>query len=83
MIDQAFIGKVISRTELGLYVEVRNKIFRKDTVEVLRRKGPVSQDTINAIINENGQPLPFAQPGSRVVIELNNHYEPNDLIRKI
>jgi putative protease len=82
MIDQAFIGKVISRTKLGLNVEVRNKVLTGDAVEILQKKGPAIQDTVKAILNGNGQSLSFAQPGNRVTIMLNNDYEPNDLIRK-
>lgn len=79
-----FIGKVIKKAGRSLaYIEVRNKMFKGTDVEVLGRKGPVVKDKIIDIIDINGQSLPFAQPGSRVTVLLNNEYFPNDLIRKI
>jgi putative protease len=79
-----FVGKVLGNTQRsGLKIEVRNKIFNGDIVEVLKTKGPATRDRINAIIDENGQPLSFAQPGSKVFIALNDDYSPNDLIRKV
>ena len=78
-----FVGKVLRKAPgSGMNIHVRNKIFLGDAVDVLRRKGPSVQDTINAIFDRNGQPLPFAQPNSFVTIQLNRDYEPNDLIRK-
>jgi len=52
-------------------------------VEVLKTKGPATRDRINAIIDETGKPLSFAQPGSKVFIALNADYSTNDLIRKL
>jgi len=79
-----FVGKVLGNTQrMGLKIEVRNKIFNGDIVEVLKTKGPATRDRINAIVDENGQPLSFAQPGSKVFIALNDDYSPNDLIRKV
>lgn len=79
-----FVGKVLGNTQpSGLKIEVRNKIFNGDILEVLKKKGPATRDRINAIVDENGQPLSFAQPGSKVFIALNDDYSPNDLIRKV
>jgi putative protease len=79
-----FIGKVIEKAGRSLsYIEVRNKIFKDDDVEVLGRKGPVVKDKIIDITDADGQSMPFAQPGSRVTVLLNNEYFPNDLIRRI
>ena len=79
-----FVGKVTENAaQLGTKIEVRNKIFKGDVIEVLRRKGPVRQDKINAIFDHNGQPLSCAQPGSKVTIALNNDYVPYDLIRRV
>jgi putative protease len=78
------VGKVLGNTQpSGLKIEVRNKIFNGDILEVLKKKGPATRDRINAIVDENGQPLSFAQPGSKVFIALNDDYSPNDLIRKV
>ena len=79
-----FIGKVCeSNGNNGLNVEVRNKFYKGDLVEILSRKGPVMQDKIDAIFDENGQPLSHAQPGSSVTINITTKCFPNDLIRKL
>jgi putative protease len=79
-----FVGKVLADTHpSGVKIEVRNKIFNGDRVEVLKTKGPPIPDRINAIFDEKGHPLPFAQPGSRVFVSLNHDCSANDLIRKI
>jgi putative protease len=81
--DQIFIGKVTAlRDGPGVNIEVRNKVFTGQVVEIIRRKGPARQDKINDILDEKGQSLSFAQPGSRVSIVLNNGCSPNDLIRR-
>ena len=78
-----FIGKVLHNARgSGMGIHVRNKFFLGDAIDVLRKKGPSVQDTVNAIFDENGTPLSFAQPNSFVTIKLNGDYEPNDLIRK-
>jgi U32 family peptidase len=79
-----FIGKVTeSATQLGTKIEVRNKVFKGDVIEVLGRKGPAKQDKINAILDQDGQSLLFAQPCSNVFVSLNNDYTSNDLIRRV
>ncbi len=82
--DQIFIGKVIGlRDGPGVNIEVRNKVFIGEVVEIISRKGPARRDKINDILDESGQSLSFAQPGSRVNFLLNNGYSPNDLIRRV
>jgi len=79
-----FVGKVTeSATQLGTKIEVRNKVFKGDVIEVLGRKGPAKQDKINAIFDQDGQSLLFAQPCSNVFVSLNNDYTSNDLIRRV
>ena len=79
-----FVGKVLEDTQSSdVKIEVRNKIFNGDRVEVLKTKGPPTPDRINAIFDENGLPLSFAQPGSKVFISLNHDYSTNNLIRKV
>ena len=78
-----FIGKVISRAgENCSYIEVRNKIFKGDTIEVLSKKGPAINDKIIDILIEDDQSADFAQPGSFVHIKHNGTFSPNDLIRR-
>ena len=81
---QTFIGKVVNSLKpLCTTIEVRNKVFKGDVVEVLRRKGASVQDNIIDIYDENGRSLPFAQPGSRVNVLLNRDYARNDLVRRV
>ena len=80
---QKFIGKVIGKSKKhGIKIEVRNKIFKGDTIQILGRKGPVKNDRIHAIFDDRGQSLAFAQPGSMVFVAMDNSCYPNDLIRK-
>jgi putative protease len=81
---QKFIGKVTGKSKKhGIKIEVRNKIFKGDTIQVLGRKGPVKNDRIHSIFDDRGQPLAFAQPGSMVFVAMDNACYPNDLIRKV
>ena len=80
---QKFIGKVIDNSrKYGTMIDVRNKIYKGDSIQILGRKGPVKNDRIHAIRDDLGQPLAFAQPGSMVFVQMDNPCYPNDLIRK-
>ncbi len=81
---QLFVGKVINQTShKSITIDVRNKIFKEDNVEILTRKGHSRKDKIMQIIDQNEESLLFAQPGSKVRISLNNNCLPNDLIRRL
>jgi len=81
---QKFIGKVIGKSKKhDIKIDVRNKFFKGDTIQILGRKGPVKKDRIHAIFDDRGQPLTFTQPGSIVYVTMDNACYPNDLIRKI
>lgn len=80
---QKFIGKVIGKSKKhGIEIDVRNKFFKGDTIQILGRKGPVKNDRIHAIFDDRGQSLAFAQPGSMVFVAMNNACCSNDIIRK-
>ena len=80
---QKFIGKVIGNFKKhGIKIDVRNKFFKGDTIQILGQKGPVKNDRIHAIFDEQGQSLDFAQPGSMVFVAMDNTCCPNDLIRR-
>ena len=80
---QKFIGKVIGKSKKnGIEIDVRNKFFKSDTIQILSRKGPVKNDRIHAIFDDRGQSLDFAQPGSKVFVAMDNACCPNDLIRR-
>ncbi len=82
--DGRFVAKVTRTVSPGVIdVEVRNKMFTGDPVEIFKRKGPAERSTIEAIRGEDGQAVSFAQPGSRVTIALSGHCSPHDLIRTV
>ena len=79
-----FVGKVVDQASTrGIRIEVRNKIFRDEHIEILRPKGPAIKDRIFDIIDPDHQSIDFAQPGGRVTLQLNHEYSPNDLIRRV
>ena len=79
-----FVGIINGSDSYGFsLVEVRNKIFLKDRVEILKKKGAVENDTIKEILNHENSSIEFAQPGNHVKIKFNNIYSVNDLIRRI
>jgi len=78
-----FIGKVLKGKGRNLsLIQVRNKIFADDRIEILAKKGPIRHDTILEIIDSNQQPVDFAQPGKVVSIRLHQPCQHNDLIRR-
>ncbi len=78
-----FVAKVIERVgRRRAKVQVRNKIFKGDVVEVLRPGASLKPDVITEIHDSLDQPAPFAQPGAYVTLTLENTCSSNDLIRK-
>ena len=78
------VGKVLktgssSRTP----VEVRNKVFKGDRVNILNSSGPPRLDEIKDIIDDTGQSVPYAQPGSMVDMVFETDCSPLELIRRI
>lgn len=82
--EYRFVAKVID-TDQPPYVkvQVRNKIFRKDAVEIVPRAGPIRKDVISEIHDMEGQAVDYAQPGMVARILLSSGCSPNDLIRKV
>ncbi len=82
--NNRFAGKVIGEESPNhMAIEVRNKLFKGDLVEVICRKGPPHKDRIRDIITADGASQPFAQPGSLVTVILDGSYAANDLIRRM
>lgn len=80
---QKFIGKVIGKSKKhGIEIDVRNKFFKGDTIQIFGRLDPVKKDRIHAIFDDRGQSMDFAQPGSKVFVAMENACCPNDLIRR-
>jgi len=81
---QRFIGKVVSSEGNGhTCLDVRNKFFRGEPVEILTRKGPAREDRILGLFDADGIPIEFAQPNTTVKIALQGLYEKNDLVRRL
>jgi len=79
-----FIGKVLKRVgHRQIKIDVRNKVFKGDSVEILISKGPAGKCEIIDIADENGRALAFAQPGLKAIMTLKTDCAPNDLIRKV
>jgi putative protease len=82
--DHRFIAKVVqSVSSVQVLVEVRNKLFRGDRIEIITPRGPNSMDRIRAIHDAEGRPADHAQPGRLVTLTLKQTAPPNDLIRKV
>jgi U32 family peptidase len=78
-----FIGKIIDNSGTNMVkVEVRNKVLKGETVEILTVKGDGNQDCIKNIIDLHGDFVELAQPGEIVIFELNHNYKPCDIIKK-
>ncbi len=79
-----FIGKALTKNCNGrIKIQVRNKIFKDDNVEIVTQKGPNIKGRIEAIIDENNDSIDFAQPGAHVSIRLNGVCKPDELIRRV
>jgi len=82
--DHRFVAKAIENSGSKLtLIHVRNKIHAGDVVDVFSPSHPTRTDEIKKILDESGNSVPFAQPGSRVTVEMNAACLPNDLIRKV
>jgi putative protease len=82
--DNRFIAKVMESLNANqVRVQVRNKLFNGDDVEIITPGRPNLKDRIQAIQNAENQSAEFAQPGSLVTLTFNRSYMPNDLIRKV
>jgi putative protease len=82
--ERTFIGKVagVENGNAAVLV-VRNRFFLNDPVDILRKKGPVRQDTIKRIMDMEGNDVAAARSGSMVKVLLENECSANDLLRKI
>jgi putative protease len=79
-----FIGKVIGQPDSkATRVEVRNKFYINEKIEILSPNTPIIIDKIIGIYDIDQQPADLAQPGSIVSLELTRNYSANDLIRRV
>jgi putative protease len=83
-----FVAKVLGLREdlldgRAVHIEVRNKLFQGDRVQILTPYSRPREAIIRTIIDLEGHKLPHAQPGSIVCVDLGGDCQTNDLIRKI
>jgi putative protease len=80
----SFIGKVLKTLSGKRYlVEIRNKINRNDTIEILTPRGAAMESAILELSDPEHNPIENAQPNTRAIIGMEHLCKPNDIVRKI
>jgi U32 family peptidase len=80
---QLFIGKILRKISNNMaLVDIRNKTYKGELVEVLPPRGPCRNDVILEMVDSDGEKLDYAQPGSLVTISLNSECAANELLRR-
>jgi putative protease len=78
-----FVAQVNRRMpDGGNQVQVKNKLFSGDAVDVLSPGVPTRKDHIEKIVDEYGIEQPLAQPGATVTLYLNTPAQRLDLLRR-
>jgi len=79
-----FAGRVLDSLGAGkIRVDVRNKIQRQDVIEILSPTGPAKRDRVIEIIDDQGNSVACAQPGTHVTLRVQQNFHAPALIRKI
>lgn len=82
-VEYRFVGKIIEHSDYHkVKVQIRNKINKGDTVDILSLNKPSRTSVIREILDEQGNELLFAQPNSQIFIKLDTDCSKNDLLRK-
>jgi putative protease len=77
-----FAGRILKKKgDHRFELDVRNKIFSQMPIEILGKTGSATPDMITAILDNNGNPVPHAQPNSTVDIIVKGQYAANDIVR--
>ncbi|MCP4746037.1 MAG: U32 family peptidase [Desulfobacteraceae bacterium] len=77
-----FAGKVLGPAAKNkACIEVRNKIHAGQKIEIIKPRGPIVIDTINHIMDDAGNSVKIAQPGSKVTISISSDCKALDLLR--
>ncbi len=80
----SFIGKIIKRTQDQLYlVEIRNKLTKDDTVEVISPSGKPEKTRILKLLDADKNPVEAVHPNSCALLDLKIPCRPSDIIRKL
>ncbi len=83
ILEHLFLGRVVdTKADCLVTINVRNKIFKGESIEVLTPIGLPQSEIVLDIVNEKGESVDFAQPNSRVDLVLGTHYSNNDIIRR-
>jgi U32 family peptidase len=81
---QLFIGKILCTINHNkALVEVRNKVFKGELIEVLSQKGPSREDVILDMVDSNNKRMDYAQPGSLITMSFNSKCATNELLRRL
>lgn len=81
--QHVFVGKILENSDgAGTLVEIRNKIYANDTVEVLPHKGDIQPARIANLRNDQDEFLESVNPGTVVRMDLDIACSKNDLLRK-
>ena len=82
--EYQFVAKIIEKSDNNKFsVQIRNKIFKGDMVDILSFDKPSNKTKILDIVDHAGNSLSFAQPNSQVFIILDAECSQNDLLRRI
>jgi len=64
-------------------IEVRHKFFKGDTIEILKHNGQVQTETVDYIINEEGEKVEDApHPKEIIRVPIENEYEELEVVRR-
>ncbi|MBF0120864.1 MAG: U32 family peptidase [Desulfobacterales bacterium] len=82
--ENTFLGKVVEKIDdKRIKLDVRNKLFKGDIIEIISPNIPNKKDVICQIFNEYDVEVPFAQPNTLAIISLTEDSYPYDLIRRV
>ncbi len=80
---QLFIGKILRViNHKKALVEVKNKVFKGELVEILPQKGPPRKDVILDMVASDGEKPDYAQPGSLITMSFGSSCVANELLRR-
>ncbi|OQY50022.1 MAG: peptidase U32 [Desulfobacteraceae bacterium 4572_89] len=79
----SFIGKVVETEKTGIArVEIRNRLSKGDTIEVLTPDNPPISSPVHKIIDSHGLEIPRAQPNTIAGLVIDAPCQPMDIIRR-
>jgi putative protease len=77
-----FIGVLQENTDGGLLVQVRNRFFPGETIELVSPRMQRTSFTAGNLHRHDGTPLQAAQPNDLVIMEIPPSARPGDLLRR-